>query len=135
MEKLSDKQLVEIDGRIAVAKEVLAKNISDFGEEITSNLDNLLDLILILKNQILYERSSKILNDEQIEEKIAEILARQFWSGSRERDTTTFSANRYKIFEDYWHESRAGWLGSARGVIALVRGKDNRPEFLRKIMD
>ena len=138
MEKLGDKQLAEIDGRIAVAKEVLAKNVSDFGEEITSNLGDLLDLILVLKNQILYERNNKKLlieNDERIEEKIAEILARQFWNGTREPATTTFSAHRYKVFEYYWHESRAGWLEAARGVIALARGKDNRPEFLRKIMD
>ena len=55
IEKLfDDKLLSEIDGRVAVSRDLLAKSI--FSKEIKTDLDGLFVLMVTLKNQILSER-------------------------------------------------------------------------------
>jgi len=57
---LNDKQLSEIEGRIAVAKELLSKEntitLTKNEKEVLVAFGEILDLILVLKNQILSER-------------------------------------------------------------------------------
>ena len=62
----TDKQLSEIDGRIAVAREILAKsakNMTTENKEILSMFDSILKLIVVLKNQIAVEEYKRGYND------------------------------------------------------------------------
>ena len=57
---ITDKQLLEINGRVAVAKEILAKAVASKGmssqnRELLLLLDGVFDLLLILKKQITEE--------------------------------------------------------------------------------
>jgi len=55
---LSDEKLAEVDGRIAVAKGI-TRSLSRNPQEIAA-FDVFLDLILLLKNQLLSERLTRV---------------------------------------------------------------------------
>jgi hypothetical protein len=50
---------------------------------------------------------------------VAKILAMQYWEGTRDRHGVGMMA-----FEEYMGKSIENWMGSARGVIHLVRMLD-----------
>ena len=60
---ITDKQLSEIDGRIAIAREILAKNMTTENKEILSMFDSVLELIVVLKSQIAVEEYKRGYND------------------------------------------------------------------------
>ena len=60
---ITNKQLLEVDGRVAVAREILAKNMTTENKEILSMFDSVLELIVVLKNQIAVEEYKRGYND------------------------------------------------------------------------
>ena len=63
---ITNKQLLEVDGRVAVAREILAKsakNMTTENKEILSLFDSVLELIVVLKSQIAVEEYKRGYND------------------------------------------------------------------------
>uniref|UniRef100_A0A6H1ZTF6 Uncharacterized protein n=1 Tax=viral metagenome TaxID=1070528 RepID=A0A6H1ZTF6_9ZZZZ len=63
---ITNKQLLEVDGRVVVAREILAKsakNMTTENKEILSMFDSILELIVVLKNQIAVEEYKRGYND------------------------------------------------------------------------
>ena len=63
---ITNKQLLEVDGRVVVAREILAKsakNMTTENKEILSLFDSVLELIVVLKNQIAVEEYKRGYND------------------------------------------------------------------------
>lgn len=60
--------------------------------------------------------------DFEIEKKVAQILATQFWSGWSKKDRCTLSK------KEYMEKSLQNWMSAARGVINLV---NNPHKFIK----
>jgi len=94
-----------------------AEELNRIEEELTDHLGDIhgyLNTIHEYRDGVPREHSSS-------EGAVAKILASQFFHGyiKRREDSTSLPIR----FDDYWSLSRHNWLGAARGVICLIKGK------------